>query len=115
MFRTSVTGKFVISGESPVIIPRKQWNAVSAIEVAQLVENPAPYVVVHHSVTPFCNTTEKCSREVRNIQKFHMETQKWDDIGYNFLVSISSDNGCLKEGSDFHCYVLCINICHHVF
>lgn len=23
---------------------------------------------------------------VRNIQDFHMQTRKWDDIGYNFII-----------------------------
>lgn len=48
---------------------------------------PPEYVVIHHSAGPTCNNTNQCKSVVKGIQKFHMEQQKWLDIGYNFLVS----------------------------
>lgn len=74
-------------GECPVIISRKEWKAVKPNSVRKLAENPAPFIVIHHSATPFCNSKESCTKQVQNIQRYHMEDQKWEDIGYNFLVS----------------------------
>lgn len=42
---------------------------------------------------------------IRGYQKYHMDTNKWDDIGYNFLVGGDGDifegRGWLYEGT--HC------------
>lgn len=53
-----------------------------------LQENPAPFVVVHHSVTPTCNTEKKCKSRMKSIQEYHINEANFGDIGYNFLVNI---------------------------
>ncbi len=47
----------------------------------------SPYrATIHHTVTP---TSDSMSAEarLRQIQSYHMDTQGWCDIGYNYLVS----------------------------
>lgn len=52
---------------------------------------------------------------VRNIQDFHMQTRKWDDIGYNFLIgrtgTVFVGRGWLYQGAhsrDYNRESICI-------
>ncbi|XP_053624692.1 peptidoglycan recognition protein 4-like isoform X2 [Plodia interpunctella] len=47
---------------------------------------PVPWVIIAHTATENCYSQTECVLRVRLIQMFHMESRKWDDIGYNFLV-----------------------------
>ncbi|KAG5879651.1 hypothetical protein JTB14_014977 [Gonioctena quinquepunctata] len=77
------------------IIDRQNWGAVSPKSRQNLGRNPPPFVVVHHSETPACETLEKCKQRIRNIQNYHMNNRGWDDIGYNFLIG---GDGNIYEG-----------------
>ncbi|KAJ8939223.1 hypothetical protein NQ318_014924 [Aromia moschata] len=79
----------------PEIITREEWNASDPVSSKALKENPPPYVVVHHSATALCNTTEKCKRVVKGFQDYHINDQGWEDIGYNFLIG---GDGKIYEG-----------------
>ncbi|KAK2146721.1 hypothetical protein LSH36_586g01011 [Paralvinella palmiformis] len=50
---------------------------------------------VHHSSGSHCYTLDDCSAVVRAIQRMHMDSNGWDDIGYNFLVG---EDGRVYEG-----------------
>ncbi|KAJ8930233.1 hypothetical protein NQ314_016959, partial [Rhamnusium bicolor] len=86
---------FVILGICPNIISREEWNASAPKGVQPLKVNPPPYVVVHHSATPSCNSTEDCKSRVKGFQNYHMQTLGWKDIGYNFLIG---GDGNIYEG-----------------
>lgn len=47
---------------------------------------PVPYVIISHTATDFCTTQSECTYRVRFAQTFHIESRKWSDIAYNFLV-----------------------------
>ncbi|KAJ8916771.1 hypothetical protein NQ315_005776 [Exocentrus adspersus] len=79
----------------PNIISRQEWNAAAPSSSKSLRENPPSYVVVHHSVTRMCNTTEDCKLLMKSIQNTHMNTNGWEDIGYNFLIG---NDGNIYEG-----------------
>lgn len=51
------------------------------------------HLVVHHSATP--NTASDWAAVVRSFWDFHVNTNGWDDIGYNYLVD---PNGIIYEG-----------------
>lgn len=76
-----------VDAQKPVIIPRSDWNASTPKKVQPLRVSPPEYAVIHHSAGPTCNNTVQCKTVVKDIQAFHMDLQKWHDIGYNFLVS----------------------------
>nr|XP_050863643.1 peptidoglycan recognition protein 3-like [Vespula vulgaris] len=81
---------------TPNIISRQQWGArPPKTTIPALKINPVPYVVIHHSDTVGCNTQAICQARVRSFQNNHMNTKKWDDIGYNFLVG---EDGNVYEG-----------------
>ncbi|XP_063228358.1 peptidoglycan-recognition protein 2-like [Bacillus rossius redtenbacheri] len=72
----------------PDMVTRAEWgarNPQGAVE--PLAVSPAPFVVIHHGGTrTYCTTQAECSRVTRGYQNYHMDTQGWADIGYNFLV-----------------------------
>lgn len=78
----------------PKIVTRAEWNARPG-GGSKLKFRPAPYVHIHHTAGAACDTDAKCSQQMRNIQKLHLDTRKWSDIGYNFCVG---GNGMIYIG-----------------
>lgn len=87
--------KYLIS-DIPNIISRREWGARAPTSpIPALRENPPSNVIIHHSDTIGCNTQAICQARVRSFQNYHMDTKKWEDIGYNFLVG---EDGNVYEG-----------------
>jgi len=82
------------AGACPPIVTRAQWGA-RAPKSTSRITRPVPKMFIHHTETPRCTTTDRCKSIVKSIQNYHMDTQKWDDIGYNFLVG---EDGNVYEG-----------------
>lgn len=78
----------------PTIVPRSGWGARAGTS-AVLPHRPAPFVVIHHTVTPQCNSDNDCRQQMRNMQNQHMNNNRWSDIGYNFCVG---GTGIVYEG-----------------
>jgi flagellar hook assembly protein FlgD len=71
----------------PAIIRRSQWGADESIVRA----NPSYAVrlrlaVVHHTAGTNSYTAAQSAAIVRGIQRYHVLSNGWNDIGYNFLV-----------------------------
>lgn len=80
----------------PKIISRAEWGAREpAGPIEDLPQYPPPYVVIHHSATPGCTSQAICQSRVRSFQNYHIDHNKWNDIGYNFLVG---EDGNVYEG-----------------
>ncbi|KAG7211020.1 hypothetical protein KM043_016382 [Ampulex compressa] len=78
------------------IITRAQWGARPANgRVNPLRQNPAPYVVIHHANSTACTTQAICQARMRSFQNYHIDTKKWSDIGYNFVIG---EDGNIYEG-----------------
>jgi hypothetical protein len=78
--RTEIAG-------SPPIITRAGWHADEAIRRA------GPYyadgihlAIVHHTVNSNSYTKAQSASIVRGIELYHVQSNGWNDIGYNFLV-----------------------------
>ncbi|XP_040298143.1 peptidoglycan recognition protein 1-like [Bufo bufo] len=78
----------------PTIVSRAQWGAKSS-KCTRRLSTPVPNVVIHHTAGAACSSRSKCNTRVRNIQKFHMNSRGWCDIGYNFLIG---EDGAVYEG-----------------
>ncbi|XP_004520320.1 peptidoglycan-recognition protein SC2-like [Ceratitis capitata] len=76
------------------IISRAQWGARAPTSTSYL-SNGLSIAVIHHTASAYCSTQADCSQQVRNIQKYHMDSSGWDDIGYNFLIG---GDGQVYEG-----------------
>ncbi|WP_326828669.1 N-acetylmuramoyl-L-alanine amidase [Streptosporangium sp. NBC_01810] len=70
------------------IIPRKKWGARPPRSRYTVTWGQRTEFFVHH-------TAGAKSQLVRAIQDFHMDTNGWNDIGYNFLVD---EDGTVYEG-----------------
>jgi hypothetical protein len=62
---------------------RDAWNARAPRCVSSMTPTR---VTIHHTVTPTNDSLSPQAR-LRQIQSFHMNSNGWCDIGYNFLVS----------------------------
>lgn len=67
-------------------VERNEWGAQPPAEPLTKMKLPVPYVIISHTVTDFCSTQSECTFHVRFAQTFHIESRKWSDIAYNFLV-----------------------------
>ncbi|MEU9580541.1 FG-GAP-like repeat-containing protein [Streptomyces chilikensis] len=71
----------------PPIIGRAQWGADES-----KVQDPAEYiekvdaVFIHHTVGSNSYSCAQSAALVRGVMAYHIETEKWNDLGYNFLV-----------------------------
>lgn len=75
---------------------RKEWGARPPLERVPLEVTPTPYVVIHHGgIARYCYDKKACSAIVRSYQNYHLDSQGWFDIGYNFVIG---EDGNVYEG-----------------
>ena len=74
------------------IVTREEWGARSTRCSSTDSKNR---MAVHYTVTP----SENPEQQVRAIQRYHMDSRGWCDIGYHFLVGI---DGSIYEGRPLH-------------
>ncbi|MFF7565378.1 peptidoglycan recognition protein [Streptomyces pseudovenezuelae] len=71
----------------PTIVPRSGWGADESLS-----PDPSEYnadvkaVFVHHTAGSNDYSCEESASIIRGIYAYHTQTEKWNDIGYNFLV-----------------------------
>ncbi|TMR40275.1 peptidoglycan recognition protein [Actinomadura geliboluensis] len=76
-----------VTAPKPAIVARAGWGADESI-----VRNPPTYdtsvkaVFVHHTDTGNDYTCAESASVIRSVFLYHVKSQGWDDIGYNFLV-----------------------------
>ncbi|XP_043285695.1 peptidoglycan-recognition protein LE-like isoform X2 [Venturia canescens] len=80
-------------------VQRNDWLAQPPQDLpTKLSKLPAPYVIISHTATESCNTMSDCKLRVRTIQTYHVESQNFSDIAYNFLVG---GDGFVYVGRDW--------------
>lgn len=77
--------------EGPIVgnirfISRNEWGAQPPSVPLTKMKLPVPYVIISHTATEGCTLQSDCTYRVRFAQSFHIESRKWSDISYNFLV-----------------------------
>nr|AUI10911.1 peptidoglycan recognition protein 1 [Andrias davidianus] len=80
--------------QCPNIITRSQWGA-RRVNCLSAMKTPVPFVVIHHTEGAACTTRSACISQVKDIQSYHIDSRKWCDIGYSFLVG---EDGNVYEG-----------------
>ena len=72
---------------SPAIISRRAWGAnESIVRAAPSYADRLAFAVVHHTAGANPSTAAESAAIVRGIQAYHVLSNGWSDIGYNFLV-----------------------------
>jgi N-acetylmuramoyl-L-alanine amidase-like protein len=77
--------KLSITG-SPVLVTRAGWRANESITGAPYYANAVRFAVVHHTAGTNNYTRAQSAAIVRGIQLYHVKSNGWNDVGYNFLV-----------------------------
>lgn len=70
--------------EKPEVIPPSVWRKGLPDPVAGRDLSEARHMVIHHSAGSNLNTN--WVEVVRSIYLLHVQTNNWDDIGYNYLI-----------------------------
>ena len=71
----------------PAIIRRSEWGADESIVRADpSYAERLRFAVVHHTAGTNSYTAAESAAIVRGIQRYHVLSNGWNDIGYNFLV-----------------------------
>ncbi|EDW01285.1 peptidoglycan-recognition protein SC2 [Drosophila grimshawi] len=76
------------------IVSKAQWGGRNPKSKTTLA-NSLAYAVIHHTAGNYCSTRDACTKELRSIQAYHMDSLGWADIGYNFLIG---GDGSAYEG-----------------
>lgn len=76
-------------------VERREWLAQKAMEPYAKVKAPVPYVVISHTATESGDTIADNKYLIRHVQCFHIESRRFIDIAYNFLVGC---DGVVYEG-----------------
>lgn len=62
------------------VLTKQEWDGLRPIHVEYL-PRPVSLVIIIHTATPTCTSTEGCAELVRNIQTRHMDELMYWDIG----------------------------------
>ncbi|MBB4935396.1 hypothetical protein F4561_006290 [Lipingzhangella halophila] len=73
----------------PHIYTRANWRARKPKRRAQVLGRGPDHIVVHHTATANSNdtSTSHAAALSRAIQRYHMDTNGWDDIGQQLTIS----------------------------
>jgi hypothetical protein len=84
-----------LTTECPAIHPRCRWGAAPYKGRPTPLQLPLGFLYVHHTYVPAspCTTFARCAANMRSMQRFHQDTQGWDDIGYRWAGPGSSGAG----------------------
>jgi len=82
----------------PRFITRTEWGSptgqTAGAAQGDLVSTEVTHLIVHHSFSPGNNITDWAAA-VRSIWNFHVNSNGWSDIGYNWLID---PNGVMYQG-----------------
>jgi hypothetical protein len=73
-------------GTQPSIVPRSGWNAADCPPRAAPQYGEVDVAIVHHTDTLTDYSPSDSPAMVLAICRFHRNSNRWNDIGYNFLV-----------------------------
>jgi hypothetical protein len=75
------------TARAPAIVSRSAWRADESLRRAEPETAPSlRYAVVHHTAGPNDYTRAQAPAIVRAIMAYHVQSNGWNDIGYNALV-----------------------------
>jgi flagellar hook assembly protein FlgD len=84
---TSPTSASAARASAPSIIRRAAWGAdESIVRAAPSYADRLRFAVVHHTAGTNNYTASQSAAIVRGIQRYHVLSNGWNDIGYSFLV-----------------------------
>jgi hypothetical protein len=84
---SNVPVRSISTAGSPLILSRLAWGANERIRRGRArYVNALRFSLVHHTAGSNTYSRAQSAAIVRGIQLYHVRSNGWDDIGYNFLV-----------------------------
>ena len=84
---TPVPARQAQAGEAaPPIVPRAAWGAASCAPRKRAEYGSVQAAVVHHTVTANGYTRQQAPAAILGICRYHRNSNRWNDLGYNFVV-----------------------------
>ena len=80
---------------APNFVPRVEWEARDPTGITDFNHPASTGVIGHHTAGHRCFSKSECMSRVRGIQNYHMDSNNWSDVGYNWLIG---DDGRIYEG-----------------
>lgn len=80
---------------APNFVPRVEWEAIDPTGITDFNHPASTGVIGHHTAGHRCFSKSECMDRVRGIQNYHMNSNNWSDVGYNWLIG---DDGRIYEG-----------------
>ncbi|CAD7003635.1 peptidoglycan-recognition protein LF [Ceratitis capitata] len=80
-------------------ITKEEWFAEAERDSLKKLELPVQRVIIGHTATNGCENKTQCDGRVQSLQAFHIYSNGWNDIGYNFLVG---GDGLVYEGRGWY-------------
>jgi hypothetical protein len=83
--------------DMPKVYTRREWGAKAPRRPPRVLDRPPDHIIVHHTASPNVSDTSRAHAFAlsRQIQRFHMDTRGWDDIGEQLTIS---RGGFIMEG-----------------
>jgi len=79
--------RMVATAGLPPIVPRSGWGADEVIRRSEpQYASSVRFAIVHHTAGPNGYSPSQAAAIMRGIQIYHVKSNGWNDIGYNFLV-----------------------------
>ena len=79
-------GAAAAAAAKPAIYTRAQWGADESLRRAAPSYGQVRLGFVHHTVSSNSYTAAQVPAMIRGIYAYHVKSEGWNDIGYNFLV-----------------------------
>lgn len=81
----------------PRIYTRAEWGAVPPRHLPRVLNRPPDHIIVHHTASPNAADVSRAHAFMlsREIQRYHMQANGWDDIGEQLTIS---RGGIVMEG-----------------
>jgi N-acetylmuramoyl-L-alanine amidase len=84
---TGTTRRRPTIAPTPFLIDRAVWGADESIVRADpIYADRLRFAVVHHTAGKSPSSLEESAAIVRGVQRYHVISNGWNDIGYNFVV-----------------------------
>ncbi len=84
--RAAARPRQAVPGAPPPIIPRAAWGADTLRTRGRPQYGSVQLAFVHHTVNANDYAPEEAAGVVLAIAKYHVNSNRWNDVGYNFLV-----------------------------
>jgi hypothetical protein len=83
----SPAARRLAAAPAPAVVSRAVWGAdESIVRASPSYADRVAFAVVHHTAGSSPSTPQESAAIVRGIQAYHVRSNGWNDIGYNFLV-----------------------------